>query len=226
MNIKIVAALLFLFLSFSSYLKADGFYSYSIGQFDVNDTFDSLEARVEYLSNNNFNEKYELKPFLGFMVNTDSGKYFYLGLRKDYSLSNKWNLTPSFATGYYDQGSSKDLGNNLEFRSQLELSYNLEKNKRVGISLNHISNASLADQNPGTESIVISFINPFSYLAPRSSSFTLPINPTCVPNCDKPTIELATEPPEIVFSIFKFDKSFMNSSLSKINFILPLDKLF
>ena len=40
MNIKIVAALLFLFLSFSSYLKADGFYSYSIGQFDVNDTFD------------------------------------------------------------------------------------------------------------------------------------------------------------------------------------------
>ena len=53
MNIKIVAALLFLFLSFSSYLKADGFYSYSIGQFDVNDTFDSLEARVEYLSNNN-----------------------------------------------------------------------------------------------------------------------------------------------------------------------------
>tara|TARA_A200000113_G_scaffold169515_1_gene154381 strand:- start:230 stop:715 length:486 start_codon:yes stop_codon:yes gene_type:complete len=161
MNIKIVAALLFLFLSFSSYLKADGFYSYSIGQFDVNDTFDSLEARVEYLSNNNFNEKYELKPFLGFMFNTDSGKYFYLGLRKDYSLSNKWNLTPSFATGYYDQGSSKDLGNNLEFRSQLELSYNLEKNKRVGISLNHISNASLADENPGTESIVISFINPF-----------------------------------------------------------------
>ena len=95
------------------------------------------------------------------MVNTDSGKYFYLGLRKDYSLSNKWNLTPSFATGYYDQGSSKDLGNNLEFRSQLELSYNLEKNKRVGISLNHLSNASLADENPGTESIVISFINPF-----------------------------------------------------------------
>ena len=77
MNIKIVAALLFLFLSFSSCLKADGFYSYSIGQFDVNDTFDSLEARVEYLSNNNFNEKYELKPFLGFMVNTDSGCLLY-----------------------------------------------------------------------------------------------------------------------------------------------------
>jgi hypothetical protein len=124
MKIKEVVLALVLILSFSNFLKAEGFYSYSFGQFDVNDSFDSLEGRIEYLS-------------------------------------NKWNLTPSFATGYYDQGSSKDLGNNLEFRSQLELSYNLEKNKRVGISLNHISNASLADENPGTESIVISFINPF-----------------------------------------------------------------
>ena len=161
MKIKEVVLALVLILSFSNFLKAEGFYSYSFGQFDVNDSFDSLEGRIEYLSNKNFNEKYEIKPFLGLMLNNDSGKYFYLGLRKDYSLSNKWNLTPSFATGYYDQGSSKDLGNNLEFRSQLEFSYNLEKNKRVGISLNHISNASLADENPGTESIVISFINPF-----------------------------------------------------------------
>ena len=161
MKIKIFALIISLVLTFSSLLKADDFYSYSFGQFDINDSFDSLEVRFEYLSNKNFNEQYELKPFLGLMFNTDSGKYFYLGLRKNYILSNKWNFTPSFATGYYDKGSSKDLGNNLEFRSQLELSYNLEKNKRIGVSLNHISNASLANVNPGTESIVISFINPF-----------------------------------------------------------------
>ena len=161
MKIKIAIFVSFSLLFLCTSLKADGFYSFSIGQFDSNDSFDSLEARIEYLSNKNINEHYEIKPFLGLMVNTDSGKYFYLGLRKDYSLSNKWSLTPSFATGYYDQGSSKDLGNNLEFRSQLELSYNLKKNKRIGISLNHISNANIADENPGTESIVISFINYF-----------------------------------------------------------------
>ena len=151
----------FLIISSSSILQADGSYSYSFGQFDANDSYDSLEVRIEYLSDRNLNEKYELKPFLGLMTNTDSGKYLYFGLRKDYSLSNKWNFTPSFAAGYYDQGSSKDLGYDLEFRSQLEVSYNLEKQKRIGVSFNHISNASLADENPGTESIVISFINPF-----------------------------------------------------------------
>ena len=94
-------------------------------------------------------------------MNTGSGKYAYLGLRKNYFLSNKWNLTPSLAAGYYGQGSSKDLGSHFQFRSQLELSFNLENEKRIGISYSHISNANLATHNPGTESIVISFINPF-----------------------------------------------------------------
>ena len=165
MNIKIVAATFFLLLSFSPYLKADGFYSYSLGKFDSNGYsdryFSSYEGRFEYLSNVNFNEKYKIKPFFGLMMNTGSGKYAYLGLRKDYFLSNKWNLTPSFATGYYHQGSSKDLGSNLQFRSQLELSLNLENQKRIGVSISHISNANLATHNPGTESVVISFINPF-----------------------------------------------------------------
>ena len=61
MNIKIVAALLFLFLSFSSYLKADGFYSYSLGKFDSNGYsdryFSSYEGRFEYLSNCNAAER-------------------------------------------------------------------------------------------------------------------------------------------------------------------------
>lgn len=165
MNIKIVFLTLSLIISSSSLLKADGSYSYSIGQFDSFDYSDEIEYRIEYLSKNFFNEKYELKPFIGLMVNNDNGKYFYLGLRKDYSLSNKLNFTPSLATGYYDQANSKDLGYNsgsgLQFRTQLELSYNIEKYRRIGISLSHISNANIDKKNPGTESIVISFINPF-----------------------------------------------------------------
>ena len=30
-----------------------------------------------------------------------------------------------------------------------------------------------------------------------------------LPNCDNPTIELATDPPETVFSIFKLDNKFL-----------------
>ena len=76
------------------------------------------------------------------------------------NISEKWFFTPSFALGYYDRGDSKDLGYNLEFRSQIEFSYKL-KSSRIGFNLNHISNASIGDTNPGTESATISLIRPF-----------------------------------------------------------------
>ena len=59
-----------------------------------------------------------------------------------------------------DRGDSKDLGYNLEFRSQIEFSYKL-KSSRIGFNLNHISNASIGDTNPGTESATLSIIRPF-----------------------------------------------------------------
>ena len=45
--------------------------------------------------------------------------------------------------------------------SQLELSYQFESMNRIALSLNHISNASLGEENPGVESMVISFIRVF-----------------------------------------------------------------
>ena len=149
-------------LSLSAYMvKAADQLSFSIGQFDINDTVDSAEMRLEYLYGQNFyNNNFDLKPFVGAMFNSDSGKYIYTGLRKDYVISSKWNLTPSFAAGYYDKGSSKDLGHNIEFRSQFEFSYQTS-NGRVGFNVNHISNASIGNKNPGTESATISFIRPF-----------------------------------------------------------------
>ena len=59
-------------------------WSFSLGQFDINDTVDSSEIRFEYLYANNFlRNNYDLKPFLGAMRNGDNGKYIYSGLRKD-----------------------------------------------------------------------------------------------------------------------------------------------
>ena len=146
---------------FSAQSNQENMWSVSLGQFDVNDTVDSSELRFEYLYGNNFlKNNYDLKPFLGAMRNGDNGNYIYSGLRKDIGISEKWFFTPSFALGYYDRGDSKDLGYNLEFRSQIEFSYKL-KSSRIGFNLNHISNASIGDTNPGTESATISLIRPF-----------------------------------------------------------------
>ena len=136
-------------------------WSFSIGQFDVNDSNDSSEIRLERLSDKNMLGDMELKPFVGFMINGDDGKYLYSGLRKNYSISSKWIFTPSFAAGYYDRDSSKDLGHNIEFRSQIEFSRDIGNQNRIGFNLNHISNASIGDTNPGVESATISIIRPF-----------------------------------------------------------------
>ena len=166
MYIRLLSVIIFL-ISINSLAIADtgkNYLSTSIGQFDINDTKDSAEYRIEYL-NGSISKlspgNLSLKPFYGAMINGDDGKYFYSGIRKDIVLSNKTYLTPSFAVGYYDQGKSKDLGYDLEFRSQLEISYKLESMNRIAISINHISNASLGEQNPGVESMVISFIRAF-----------------------------------------------------------------
>ena len=158
---SILSLLILVLYGFSAQSNDENMWSFSLGQFDVNATVDSSEIRFEYLYANNFlKNNYNLKPFLGFMRNGDNGKYIYSGLRKDIGISEKWFFTPSFALGYYDRGDSKDLGYNLEFRSQIEFSYKL-KSRRIGFNLNHISNASLGDTNPGTESATISLIRPF-----------------------------------------------------------------
>ena len=166
MYIRLLSIIIFL-ISINSLAIADtdkNYLSTSIGQFDINDTKDSAEYRIEYLKGSISKlspGNLSLKPFYGAMINGDDGKYFYSGLRKDIVLSDKTYLTPSFAIGYYDQGKSKDLGYDLEFRSQLEISFKLESMNRIAISINHISNARLGEQNPGVESMVISFIRAF-----------------------------------------------------------------
>ena len=79
---KLKIAFFVIVLSFSTYVvKADDQLSFSIGQFDINDTIDSAEMRLEYLYGQNFyNNNFDLKPFVGAMFNSDSGKYIYLSL--------------------------------------------------------------------------------------------------------------------------------------------------
>jgi hypothetical protein len=166
MKIRFFYSLILTLLTFGFVQANDNqdYLSLSLGQYDINDTKDSTEYRIEYLKGSISKLSpgdLSLKQFYGLMINGDDGKYFYSGLRKDIVLSNKTHLTPSFAIGYYDQGKSKDLGYDLEFRSQLEFSYKLESKNRIAISVNHISNASLGEQNPGVESMVISFIRAF-----------------------------------------------------------------
>ena len=109
-----------------------------------------------------------LKPFFGVEYTNDSALYFLTGIYFEDNLGelfegnkSKFFFTPSFGAGIYDDGSGKKLGNDLQFRTSLEVSYELKNKNRIGVSLSHISNANLGDKNPGVEILSISYHIPY-----------------------------------------------------------------
>jgi len=146
--------------------KADGdpdFLTLGAGWYDFNKQDDSAgEFRLEYRSDEEF---YYLKPFAA-VAGTSSGSFFVgVGVLMDVYFGRRWVLTPSFAPHYYSQGGSdKDLGHELEFRSQIEFAYRFDDRSRLGLSVSHYSNASIGDKNPGTETLMLNYSVPVDKL--------------------------------------------------------------
>jgi lipid A 3-O-deacylase len=138
------------------------FLSLSLGVHDVHDNRTAAEGRLEYRSDIDISV---FRPFTGFMMTNDSAMYGYGGVFIDLFFGRRFVLQPSFAVGAYSKGSGKDLGHWIEFRSQLEFAWRFDDRSRLGLSVNHISNASLSDNNPGTESIVLTYALPFDKIA-------------------------------------------------------------
>ena len=57
--------------------------------------------------------------------------------------------------------SGKKLGNDLQFRTTIEFSYELNNENRIGLSFGHISNANLGDKNPGVEILSLTYQVPY-----------------------------------------------------------------
>ncbi len=101
-----------------------------------------------------------VSPITGGFVTENSAAYIYTGI--------EWNVdmggmifTPSFAPGLYHEGDGKDLGHVLEFKSEVQLSYESSDSTSFGVSYNHVSNASLGDKNPGANSYMFNFLKTF-----------------------------------------------------------------
>ena len=101
-----------------------------------------------------------LSPITGGFVTENAALYAYTGVEWNFDIG-PINFTPSFAPGLYGAGSGKDLGHILEFKSEIQASWNLSENSELGMSYNHISNASLGDKNPGANSYMFNFLKKF-----------------------------------------------------------------
>jgi hypothetical protein len=99
----------------------------------------------------------ELAPLLGAITTSRGAIYVYAGMGAELRLPGRWRLCPSFSAGLYHQGEGQDLGGLLQFRSALELSYTLDPRRRLGVSLDHISNGGIFGRNPGSESLTFTY---------------------------------------------------------------------
>jgi len=117
-----------------------------------------LQHQNEDLFRNSFLGK--LSPISGGFLTEKSAFYLYTGVQADYELGFL-TITPSFAPGYYNYGSGKDLGYPLEFKSEIQMSFNLSDSSHLGMSYNHISNASFGTKNPGANSYMLNFLKQF-----------------------------------------------------------------
>jgi len=100
-------------------------------------------------------------PVTGGFITENSAAYVYTGVEWNYAMGEKFKFTPSFAPGLYHDGDGKDLGHALEFKTEVQLSYSVSESTNLGMSYNHISNASLGDKNPGANSYMFNLLKNF-----------------------------------------------------------------
>ncbi len=166
-------------ISVSNIANSNGSNVFGLGIYDIkldgSEKNQAVDFRYEYRSDQSLinigpeeDNFFFLKPFIGFEYTNDSASYFLTGIYFEDNLGelfegnkSKYFFTPSFGAGIYNDGSGKKLGNDLQFRTSLEVSYELKNKNRIGISISHISNANLADKNPGVEILNISYLIPF-----------------------------------------------------------------
>ncbi len=133
--------------------------AFSAGAYDIAKT-KSIEAGLEYRFRS---RAWGLVPAVGVAATEDGAFWAYAGLRRPFRLGPGWRLTPGFAVSLYEEGSTgKDLGGPVEFRSSLELSRRFARGSSLGLATYHLSNASIYDDNPGSNSVVLSWAFPVS----------------------------------------------------------------
>ena len=116
-------------------------YNFFTGNFDFSDDKQSamlvgFQHQNEDLERDTFLGN--ISPITGGFITENSAVYVYTGF--------EWNIdmgaltfTPSFAPGLYHKGDGKDLGHALEFKSEIQFSYNSSENSKIGIEKKSLS---------------------------------------------------------------------------------------
>ena len=149
-------------LFFHSNLSANSFSIFG-GSYDYDDDNTSTLYGLNYhLSDNAFSifNLIDLNPVIGGFVTAKSATMFYSGFETNIGQDSIY-LNLSSSAGIYSNGDGKDIGNALQFKSEVNLFYRLGKSSSIGLGSHHISNAGLSSVNPGTNNFYLIFNRDF-----------------------------------------------------------------
>ena len=166
MKIKFLLTIAFTFFIFANVLAENSRdISFYTGKFDTIDKegddgtqLFGVEHRNPELFRDTFLGKFA--PITGAFITKKNSAYIYTGVEAQYNLGPV-KIAPSFSPGYYQKGDGKDLGDVLEFKSEIKVGFDIFKNSQLGYSYSHISNNNWGDTNPGTDNQQITFSKNF-----------------------------------------------------------------
>ena len=177
---RIFFKLFFIMFFVSSTSNANDQLYYRIGFFDYKHETGGLMFNIKKVTENKYNiitlgELTQIHEFTSIIDNQNlfsKGKskkekqeysiYLSSGLQKVISLTDNFSVVPSFSVGlFHSIEKGKEMGFPIEFKSEVELYYDLSQDSYLGLSWNHISNADIGDKNPGADSILFSITTNF-----------------------------------------------------------------
>ena len=145
--------------------KTENEYNFFVGTFDTIDKEGDDQSGLFGVQHNNtdlFRDTFlgKFSPVTGGFISGNNSVYLYTGVQAEYKIG-LLKISPSFAPGYYEAGSGKDLGSALEFKSEIKFDFEIFKNSKIGYSYSHISNNDWGDINPGINNQQVSFSKNF-----------------------------------------------------------------
>lgn len=104
--------------------------------------------------------RWDVVPGVGYQQAACGAGYVYTTFAKTIWLNSDWAIMPYFGPGFWADSEQIQLGHRIQFRTGVDVVLRLDGNVTVGIGVAHLSNSSLGDLNPGTETLAFSLTIP------------------------------------------------------------------